>query len=186
MRSLSLDRFFDPDSWDGVVVTDYGFLARKRDDLGPLVYEIKVHNSLDLDQIESISGLAPLVPKDALRDLYGRCNGLNIGASKLFIYGMKLDVTSENPLTFLNSPFCLNDPNYWERKQDLPESCLVVGGSSRQSEGEKVELDHTLEVNGTISVRLAKDVTQVIQVYGNVREWLECETNLALSQVDNW
>lgn len=166
--------------------TGNGIIAMPRPEVARSAFEVTINAPLNGEQIDEIVRFGQKSSETLIRELYGCCNGLNIGATKFFIYGMRIEPTGSHPYANRNIPFDLNTPNLWERMIELEDTSLIIAKST-QYEGEShTTFVHTIDANDKISTRQIDDIAKIITSYDSLEVWLKKELHAAMSQKDEW
>ena len=183
MRNMfKIRTLLELDQWPDLEASSSGFSARKRIDIAPLAYEIKINAPLEGEFLNKVVKFGLPAKPEATRKIYSLCNGCNIGASKFFVYGNSF----ERILERINyPPFDLQNANLYDRPSHIDPDALIVGGSKGISGSSEVQkYHHTLDSSGCI--RAVDDSKNVVREYEVVEDWLQAEVSLALANRDSW
>jgi len=172
----------DLDQWPDLEASVSGFQARKRVDVAPLAYEIKINAPLEGHFLNEVVKFAlPALP-ETTRKIYSLCNGCNIGASKFFIYGNSFERISDR---LVYQPYDLQNANLYDRPSHIDPDLLIVGGSQEFTSGEEV-LRHHHTLDGMGRIRIVDSSKLAVREYETVEEWLQTEVSRALADHKNW
>jgi hypothetical protein len=178
---LQADYGIDP------IDTGHGIVAMLRTDIAPSGYEVAISAPLNKEQIDDIVRFGQGASEMLIRELYGSCTGIKIGATKFCIYGMTFDpAEGSGPYARYNIPFDLNTPNLWERIKGLEETSLIIARSNQYHAEGYTSYIHTIDADDKISTRLKDDAAKVLTSYDSLEVWLKTELHAALSQKDKW
>jgi hypothetical protein len=178
---LNLNQFPD------LVESSGGYAAKRRPDIAPFAYEIKVNKPLKAVTVQKVLDYSGGADENLVRELFGLCNGMRIGATKFGVYGVLGQIDRGSVDFTFHSPLDINVPNVFERPESWPESYLIVGFSTEFNDTQSSQdRFHSITPTGKLIVSMASDHKNVFREYFSISSWLASEVQRALDYVERW
>ena len=76
------------DQWPDLVAGPNGYAAKRRPDIAPFAYELKVNKPVDDSTLQTILEFAAGADPELTKELFSLCNGVRVGATKFGVYGV--------------------------------------------------------------------------------------------------
>lgn len=184
---VSIRDVLNLDQWPDLVVGQNGYAARRRIDIAPLAYEIKINAPLSALMIEELIEYAGRADANLSRDLFSLCNGIRVGATKFAVYGVLRQIDRASDDVALHPPLDINVPNIYGRPKGWPDEFLIVGSSTEDGvQAESRKMIHAITPYGSIIVAEEYDYAAVSRGYLAVGQWLAAEVDRALSDANRY
>lgn len=172
--------------WQDFARTSGGWIAKRRIDIAPLAYEIKVNAPPSNAGLRELVQFARPASPDFVSQLYMLCNGLRVGATKFAVYGLRGDLPRDDPEASLHIVLDTNQINVWGRPQPCTEDLFFVGASSEGPPRNRREHYHYIGTSERIGVVQEGNLGTDVRSYDSVHDWLRAEVERALADIDNY
>lgn len=179
--SEEIRHLLELDRWPDLIVGPNGYAAKRRPDVAPFAYEVKINKPLGAEVLEKIVAFANGADPIMTRRLYSLCNGIRIGATKFGVYGVlgQIDRTSKDDA--FHPPLDINVPNLYGKPDGWPDDHLIVGFSTEPVEsGARQERTHAITPYGSVVVTKTDNAMERYREYSSVEAWLISEIDRAL------